>query len=187
MIESVRRVAKAGYWRFRCRWAVWRASEASERALALGPVRRIHVVCNGNIYRSPYAAALLRRLLAGRAEVTSSGFHQVSGRPSPQPIVDLAAIRGIDLALHRSSVANAAELELADLLVLMDRHNWQSVRRMVRDQPRIVWLGAMDGGGELCDPYGRSAADLHKVVDRLHDCTEILARRITAGHPSAPA
>lgn len=185
MIRFLRRLVEAARWRFRCHWAALRARSDSQRALEAGPVRQVHVVCYGNIYRSPYAAALLRRMLAGRAEVTSSGFHQVVGRQSPKPITDLAAARGVELASHRSSLATAADLGRADLIVVMDRHNWQAVRRLAPGIRRIVWLGSMDGRGELRDPYGRGEAELRAVVDRLHRSTEILAEKISALHRSA--
>ena len=185
MLNFLRRAAGAVARRLRCQWAAWHARDSSERALAAGPARRILVVCYGNIYRSPYAAALLRQRLDGLAEVHSGGFHGVSGRPAPEAVVRLAASRGIDLSAHRSAQVSAADFARADLVIVMDRHNWQAVHA-AGGAPRIAWLGAMDGGGEIRDPYGHAEDAMRAVMDRVHRCAERLAETLKA-HRGSPA
>ena len=66
------------------------------------------VICNGNIFRSPFAAAVLRRALElrglGRVRVDSAGFAG-PGRPTPADAVAAAARRAIDLSRHASQLS----------------------------------------------------------------------------------
>ena len=68
------------------------------------------VICNGNIFRSPFAAAVLRRALElrglGRVRVDSAGFAG-PGRPTPADAVAAAARRAIDLSRHASQLVMA--------------------------------------------------------------------------------
>lgn len=186
MLNFVARAMQAVAWRLRCQWAAWRARATSDAALAAGPAKRILVLCYGNIYRSPYAAALLRQRLGVNFDVRSGGFHAAGGRASPPGLIQLAAGRGLDLASHRSTRVHTDEIARADLVVVMDRHNWQAVQS-AGGARRIAWLGAMDGGGEIRDPYGRDEGAIRSEMERLHRCTERLAERIIGHFDSPPA
>ena len=135
---------------------------------------------------APYAAALLRQKLGDAFDVLSCGFHAVGGRASPPGLVKLAASHGLDLASHRSTRVHIEDIARADLVIVMDRHNWQAVQS-AGGARRIVWLGAMDGGGEIRDPYGRDESAMRSAIERLHRCTERLAERISSHSDSPPA
>lgn len=91
-------------------------------------------MCTANQCRSPLAAALLRRHLAGRAvEVLSAGLGE-AGHPATAPTVAAAAGRGLDLRDHRSRTVTAELLAGADLLVTMERMH---VREAVVLHPEI--------------------------------------------------
>lgn len=175
----IARVLAAVRWRWRCWRAVASARAATESSLSRRGIRRVLVVCYGNIYRSPLVAELIRRRCAGRIEVRSSGFHPRAGRPSPDRHVAMCAARGIDLSAHRSSVTQPTDVAWADLVVLMDRHNWQALQLIGARDERIAWLGAMDGGPvEIPDPYGLDDESARRVVGRLVECAARLAERL---------
>lgn len=126
------------------------------------PVSRVLFVCHGNICRSPYAAAVLRRELSvahrpagpeqsgGRASESEEdgraperpGVASVGlfgpGRPSPPAARAVAARRGLDLKAHRSRLLEPDEPRPGDLAVVME--SWQAER--LRRRP-----GEGDGGG----------------------------------------
>src|SRR2546427_7830369 len=78
------------------------------------------VVCHGNICRSPFAAALLRRASARNGvRVDSAGFLG-PGRPPPPEAVAAAARHGVDLSAHRSQFGTADRVRLSNLLVALD-------------------------------------------------------------------
>jgi protein-tyrosine phosphatase len=142
--------------------------------------RKILVICYGNIYRSPFVAELLKARLGGSVEVRSAGFHAVAGRPSPERHVRIAHDYGVRLEHHRSSVASAEDLAWADLIVLMDRHNWAALRHMGAAEDKLVWLGAFAPGPvEIPDPYNRGDEEARRIVERLRDAAELLASRIS--------
>lgn len=178
MRNWVRRAGSAIAWRMRCWWAALGAVRHSRAALNAGSPRNIVVVCYGNIYRSPYAARLLGDRLGPAFQVRSAGFHREAGRPSLPAHVEMSLQSGVDLRAHRTAVITVDDIEWADAIVLMDRHNWQALRQRGADPARLVWLGAFDGGGEIPDPYGLPPDDARRIMHRVHRCTEALAATI---------
>ncbi len=159
------------------------AREVSLARVQQGGIKRVLVVCYGNIYRSPFAGTSLRQLLPAEIEVRSSGFHRVAGRASPERHVTMSRARNIDLSAHRSSRINAEDLQWADIVVLMDRHNWGALDELGADHSKLVWLGAFGPGGiEIADPYELDDAHAQRVLDQLEHASRELAARIRASH-----
>src|SRR5690348_1897243 len=117
----IARLYKALRRRLRAKRALAAARDASLARVQAGGIKRILVVCYGNIYRSPFAGVSLRQLLPAQIEVRSSGFHRKAGRPSPERHVIMSRARNIDLSAHRSSKVTPEDLQWADIIVLMDR------------------------------------------------------------------
>ena len=184
----IARALNALQWRWRCRQALARAHAGTESSLSGPGIQRVLVVCYGNIYRSPLVAEVLRRRCAGSIEVRSSGFHPRGGRPSPERHVAMCADRGIDLAGHRSTVVQSSDVAWADLVVLMDRHNWQALQRIGAPDDRIAWLGVLDGGPiEIPDPYTLDDESVRRVLARLQNCAVKLADRLVGPAVDVPA
>lgn len=166
-------------WRWRCRRAALDARRVTLAALEAWPARRVLVVCYGNIYRSPFVAERLRQACGDTIQVRSGGFHPLQGRPSPERHIAASLNYGVDLAAHRSAVVGADDIKWADLVVLMDRHNWQSLMQMGAHPDRFVWLGALDGGPvEIPDPYTMGDAEAEAVLRRLSTCSGRLAGKL---------
>jgi protein-tyrosine phosphatase len=97
-------------------------NEASARR----PPNRLQIVfvCTGNRFRSPLAAAYMRRLLAGsNVEISSCGTASVAQkalRPLPEAI-EVAASSAIDLSSHRTRWVGDVRLTDADLVVGFER------------------------------------------------------------------
>lgn len=168
------------------RVAVWRALATArrdtQRALARRGLRRVLIVCHGNIYRSPFAEAVLRDRLGADVEVRSAGFHAVADRPSPQPHVAMCQEFGVSLAAHRSRVVTDDDLAWADLIVLMDRRNWLALSGMRADPDKLVWLGALGPGRlEIADPYGLGPSAAAVIVKELNFAVRQLALRLGHG------
>lgn len=185
MQNWIRRAASAVAWRIRCQWATLTAGHLSKAALTTRPLRKLLVICYGNIYRSPYAAVLLGDRLGAEWQVRSAGLHRVPGRQSPPAHVERSLQSGVDLRSHRSATISAVDLQWADAIVLMDRHNWQALRQLGADPRRLIWLGVLDGGAEIRDPYGLRPAEAERIMQRVHRATEALAAAILARHPSS--
>jgi protein-tyrosine phosphatase len=85
---------------------------------------RIVFVCTGNRFRSPLAAAYLRRLLAGTGfDISSCGTAGAAraGRGVLTEAQEVAASSAIDLSSHRTRWIGAADLHDADLVLGFER------------------------------------------------------------------
>lgn len=67
---------------------------------------RVLVVCTANVIRSPFVEHLLRARLerpdAARWQIDSAGSLARPGRPAEPRVVEIARVRGLDLAAHRA-------------------------------------------------------------------------------------
>jgi protein-tyrosine-phosphatase len=165
--------------RLRHRRALAEARAATARRLAAGPMRRVLLICYGNICRSAFVHVYLRdRHLAAGFELRSAGFHPKSGRETP--LVHQRLIRGafgVDMSSHRSALVGEHDLVWADTIVLMDRANWEDLRKAGARPEKLVWLGALDDGPlEIEDPYALPEQQAHGIFSRLADCASRLAR-----------
>jgi len=150
------------------------ARRAASRSLGR-PIHRVLVVCYGNIYRSAFLGAYLARQSHGRLEIRSSGFHKKLGRSSPTRHIAMSQERGIDLSGHRSSVIAPADIEWADLIIAMDRHNWYALRQMRAPSEKIVFAGALTKGNvEIHDPYQMTDEAARRTIDRLCEAGDAL-------------
>jgi len=91
-------------------------------AAALRSASSVLIVCHGNIIRSPFAASLLARALAGSPSlsIASAGLEAERGRPSHPFAVQSAASRGIDLSGHAAAPLALEAVIRADVIFVMD-------------------------------------------------------------------
>lgn len=165
--------------RLRAYRALTRARRDTMRRLQSAPVRRILVVCYGNIYRSAFVAACLRASLPDGVEVRGAGFHKVADRPAPARHVQMSEKFGVSLAEHRSRTICHDDVEWADTIILMDRHNWDGLLGLRAAGEKLVWLGAMtEGPVEIEDPYQLDDATAERIVQRMHQSCERFVRTL---------
>jgi len=137
------------------------------------------VVCYGNIYRSAFVCGYFEQHPVPGVEFRSAGFHPVAGRPAPARHIELSRQAGVELEGHRSAVVTIDDVRWAELIVLMDRHNWRALVELGAARERLVWLGALDEGLiEIADPYGLSDCEAAGIVERLLACSTELAARL---------
>lgn len=161
--------------------------QSAQRVRQLG-CERVLVLCYGNIYRSPFVAAYISQAVAatGGSVVRSAGFHPRVERPTPDDFVALARDRaGLDLGRHRSKLVSEEDFEWADIVLIMDRHNWHAIANSSAGAgalSRVVWLGALahSGSVEIIDPYGASSDDKSDIIDQLIQCADEFCRSVRA-------
>jgi protein-tyrosine-phosphatase len=146
------------------------------------------VICNGNIFRSPFAAAVLRRALElrglGRIRVDSAGFAG-PGRPTPADAVAAAAQRGVDLGHHASQLVMADVVRAADLIVVMDAMQRRMICERFGRSPRgVLLLGDFDPlpvvSRGIEDPVEQGREVCARVYARIERCVEELAQALGA-------
>ena len=158
------------------------------------------LVCMGNICRSPLAEGVLRRRVADelavyRIFVDSAGTHSYHAGSPPDPRARAAASRrGYGIDDLRARRVEAADFELFDLLLAMDRENLaylheiapsgleHKARLFLDFTPRLA-------GGDVPDPYYGGATGFERVLDMVEEAADgllaELAQRLVG--PKSPA
>jgi protein-tyrosine-phosphatase/predicted ATP-grasp superfamily ATP-dependent carboligase len=112
-----------------------------QRLRSQGGPKKVVFICYGNICRSPLAEKLAEQRTKGVA-IESAGFHEHTGRPSPEKIMRIGNALGVDLGGHRSARVTRDSLLQADLIVAMDMENLQYLRQKFPEtQERTTLLG----------------------------------------------
>lgn len=161
--------------------------EAGLDALARrGPTYSLLVVCQGNICRSPFAAAVIGRMLAPfGVRVTSAGLIG-PGRPAPPAAIDAARRHGVDLSAHESHLLEANAVHAAQLIIVMDLLQARAVcERFGRRPSDVVLIGDFDPepieARAIRDPVDQPVDVFLEVYARLDRCGAELAR-VLSGH-----
>jgi protein-tyrosine-phosphatase/predicted ATP-grasp superfamily ATP-dependent carboligase len=139
---------------------------------------RVLFACQGNICRSPYAAALLRSSAReGSLEVSSAGMMPRPNRPVPMLFQQAAAQGGIDLAAHRSVWLDRTIAEAASLIVVFDEINRLAVAdRYPGLRAPIVKLGNLIGVSDIEDPVDGDAAVAAAAYAKINRAVQELAK-----------
>jgi protein-tyrosine phosphatase len=144
---------------------------------------RVLVLCYGNIYRSPLVEYLLKRQLSSKAvEIKSAGFHDKAGRTCAEEYQERLVNRGYDLANHRSAKVTQDDIDWADIIVIMDRKNWDLLSQMNRSAvDKVVWVGGFTSGlsVEVIDPYNMGIEVTERIITQLERCVVDIAHKIT--------
>ena len=143
----------------------------------MGRPRTLLILCHGNLCRSPYLQAVIKRALP-EMRVESAGFMALGG-PAPPFAVAVSARRGIDLSGFRSRPLVQAMVRGADLIVVMDDdqadrvHHYYGVPRH-----HIIVAGDLDplpsSTRAILDPYDQPMAAFEASYNRLDRCAETL-------------
>lgn len=133
-------------------------------------IRRVLVVCLGNVCRSPIAEYLLRERL-GKPEVTveSAGIAAADGaRIDPRALAVLER-HGIDGDLHVARRLQPGMVDAADLVLVMERDQLDYMRTVMPSSTgKTFLLGKWQGDFEIPDPYGKpkeSFDHVYRMVD----------------------
>ncbi len=144
---------------------------------------RVVLVCYGNICRSPYAAAYLRRRLAEDGikgvDVDSAGLIG-PGRPANEQGAAIALSRGIDLSGHQSKLFHKPDFDQSTLILVMT-HNQRAtlVRQFGVGPEQIELFGDFDPTDpphrEIRDPYGEPDGVFLEVFAQIERSAEGLS------------
>jgi len=153
---------------------------------------RILFVCLGNICRSPTAEAVLRGIAEREApelqvsvdSAGTAGYH-VGEAPDGRS-QETGAARGYELAPLRARKVAVGDFERFDLLLAMDRSNYETLRRLapaaLKDRVRLFLEFAPESGTEeVPDPYYGGPADFEQVLDLAEAASRGLLRAIRSG------
>jgi protein-tyrosine phosphatase len=146
-------------------------------------------VCLGNICRSPTAHGVFQkhveqRGLTGVIEVDScgTGDWHVGSAPDPRAVA-AAGRRGYDLSPFRARQVEAADFEVFDYILAMDRDNLQDLEAMCpHDYLGHLGLFLEFAGGraprDVPDPYYGGEAGFDRVLDLIESASGGLLREL---------
>jgi protein-tyrosine phosphatase len=115
-------------------------------------MKTILVVCEGNICRSPMAAALMGAALPG-CRVISAGLGALVGKPADDAAVALMRERGLDLRTHRAVQITRPMCLHSDIILVMEREQRERLQRLYAEVCGRVFLITADAGVDVPDPY----------------------------------
>lgn len=175
LVHAVAQRARAAASRWRLVCAHRRTVKRLSRKQAA--ISRLLFVCYGNICRSPFAEIMARKVLAG-FDVASAGFYHVDRRTTPVHVQLTAEEIGIEMAAHRSQRLDERMVAWADVIVVMDRDNFDRLRsQFPQAREKVIALGliANPATTEIPDPYLMDIDQTRVVLRRIQKGLEGLA------------
>jgi protein-tyrosine phosphatase len=139
---------------------------------ALREAQTILVVCQGNIIRSPFAAALVARGVGDSAvvRIASGGLAAVHGNPPHPMALQLATARSVDLSRHAASAVAPDIVRSSDLIFVMDVPQLLAMRKQFPDARRKTFLLAClaaDVPLEIRDPVDGDESCFRACFDHI--------------------
>jgi len=167
----------------RSRWRGWRRTARQRtllRDLARGrppgppDLRQVLFLCYGNICRSAFAAAYWNQQ-SDAPPAQSAGFYPCANRRTPWRICRLSKALGVELDAHRSRVIDAAAVEQATAIFVMDGENLEDLLSGFPQVLAKAWLlGSFRGGGAIHDPYLLPEAQASESLRQVKESIDAL-------------
>ncbi|MDD3742030.1 MAG: low molecular weight phosphotyrosine protein phosphatase [Lentimicrobiaceae bacterium] len=151
-------------------------------------MKKILMVCLGNICRSPIAEGVMREKLAQNnipAVVDSCGFESFHIGDAPDPrAIKVAKENGIDISNLRARLFRRQDFELFDHIFVMDSNNYRDVSRMSSgesDLEKVDYLMNLVYPGKnlpIPDPYSGDMDDFRQTYAMAEQAVDAFIQRI---------
>ncbi len=143
-------------------------------------IKRILVVCVGNICRSPMAEGLLKSALGGQDEYTveSAGLGALVGYPAAEFSLELMDELGEDISGHRARQIHPDMVRDADLVLVMEAGH----KRAIDDadataRGKVYRLGEWQDR-DIDDPYRQPKAAFQDALEEIQEGVASWVERI---------
>jgi len=128
---------------------------------------RIVVICDGNICRSPTAAAILAAGVPGK-QISSAGLIAVVGQDMAPLAREVAESRGLHCPSHQARQLDSLISNTADLLLVMEkRQRNELMQRYPAASGKVFLLDHWSGGADIPDPYRRDRDTFEHVYELI--------------------
>ena len=148
-------------------------------------MKKILMVCLGNICRSPLAQGILEtKIDADKVFVDSAGTgaYHIGKLPDSRSIA-VANKHGIDITNQRARQFNVEDFDEFDIIFAMDQSNYQniiSLARTVEDEEKVkLILNEINPeDNSVPDPYYGGDRGFDNVYEMLDEACSIIANRL---------
>ena len=135
---------------------------------------RVLVLCEGNICRSPMAAALLAAS-APHLDVDSAGLGAMVGWPADALALQLMGERNLDIALHRAKQVTRPLCRRSDVILVMESSQRKRLEELYPEvRGRVFRIDEQD----VPDPFRKSEQVFRHSLDRIARGVEAWTRKL---------
>lgn len=142
-------------------------------------IRRILVVCIGNICRSPMAEGLLRQALP-EVQTCSAGIAALVGHGADPIAVQIMAEAGVDITAHRARMLTDAIARDADLILVMDDMQKQHISMQYPYARGKVFRLGEAAKRDIPDPYRQEEEVFRTVYSMIENGVDQWVKRINS-------
>ncbi|WP_394420804.1 low molecular weight protein-tyrosine-phosphatase [Tenacibaculum mesophilum] len=149
-------------------------------------MKKILMVCLGNICRSPLAEGILKSKLSSESFVVDSagtaGYHV--GELPDERSIEVARKYGIDITNQRSRKFTKADFDKFDIIFAMDQNNYADIVALSENEEQHEKVKMIlnelypDGNRSVPDPYYGGDQGFENVYKMLDEACEIIASKL---------
>ncbi|MDE1167873.1 MAG: low molecular weight phosphotyrosine protein phosphatase [Pseudomonas sp.] len=143
-------------------------------------IKKVLVVCVGNICRSPTAAWLLENhVRANEIQVRSAGLAALTGQDIEPRARHVLEEQGHRPTVHQARQLTAVLVNQADLILVMERRHVQGVLTLSPEaRGKVFLLGNWQARREIADPYGQGRAAFVHAYHLIEQAVSAWALRL---------
>jgi protein-tyrosine phosphatase len=147
-------------------------------------MKKILMVCLGNICRSPLAEGILQSKVSSEIFVDSAGTaaYHVGNLPDKRSI-EVALKHGIDITTQRARKFTVKDFDAFDVIYAMDESNYQNIVSLATNETDagkvklILKESQSNKKVSVPDPYYGGNQGFEKVYDMLDIACEFIAKK----------
>ncbi len=142
-------------------------------------IKRILVICVGNICRSPMAEGLLQQALPNHT-VSSAGLGALVGNSADPAAIQLMQERGVDIAAHRARQINGQLMAGADLVLVMELAHQRHLEQQYPLSRGKIFRLCEKSKTDVADPYRKGLDAFQQSLHLIAEGAEAWSQRILA-------
>lgn len=150
-------------------------------------MKKVLMVCLGNICRSPLAEGILQSKMDSNLitiDSAGTGSWHVGNLPDKRSIA-VAKKHEIDITNQRCRQFRVADFDKFDIIYVMDRYNQQDVLDMARnesDREKVILILSEVTSNymiDVPDPYHDAEDGFEKVFQMLNEACDVIATKLS--------